>query len=110
MTRTATAPSPRSVYSPRMRKKPRKRLLRLDSEGRLRIPPGVLKKAGLKPTDRFEVEILPGRLVLRGVGRGLVRENGRLVFDGVMDGDMQEAIDRIKREDDEDLNRRCLGR
>jgi bifunctional DNA-binding transcriptional regulator/antitoxin component of YhaV-PrlF toxin-antitoxin module len=111
MTRTAVKPPTRSAYTPAMTRKPRKRKLRLDRFGRVKIPQDLLDQTKLAPGDAVEIAHVPGGvLVRRAAGRGLVMDRGRLVHDGVADEDLIEAIERIKNEDDERLLRRCTLR
>lgn len=82
MTVTTTERRKPAVCTPRMPRKhpPRKRRLRLDSEGRVRIPRGVLDKAKLKPGDAIEIEQVPGGMLLHPPAPpGLAWERGLLV-------------------------------
>ncbi len=79
---------------------PRKRRLRLDREGRVRIPRRVLEKAKLRPGDPVEVELVPGGVLLHGEAPpGLVWEQGLLVVDGEPNEEFAAEVKRMIKED-----------
>jgi AbrB family looped-hinge helix DNA binding protein len=88
----------------------RKRRLRLDREGRVRIPKRVLDKAKIRPGDSVEFEEVPGGVLLHPPAPpGLVWDRGRLVIEGPPLEDPLDAVRRCDREDEERLIRRCMG-
>lgn len=83
---------------------PRKRRLRLDREGRVRLPRRVLARARLRPGDSIEVESVFGGVLLHGKAPpGLRWEQGLLVVDD--DGPSDEFVAELKRMKKEDLDR-----
>jgi bifunctional DNA-binding transcriptional regulator/antitoxin component of YhaV-PrlF toxin-antitoxin module len=108
---TRAAPPPGGVYSARMRKKRRKRVvrrLRLDTEGRVRIPASLLRKAGVKPGDPVEVEeALGGVLIRPPAPPGLKWEKGFLVIPGEPSEEFVKGLERMKKEDLDREIRRC---
>ena len=87
---------------------PRKRRLRLDREGRIRLPRRVLAKAKLRPGDPIEVESVFGGVLLHGAAPpGLRWEQGLLVVDDEPSDEFIAELKRMKQEDLDREIRRC---
>jgi ferric-dicitrate binding protein FerR (iron transport regulator) len=109
---TAIRSTPRAPYTRRVpNKPPRKRTIRLDREGCVRIPRRMLAKAKLKPGDEVEIEATRDGVTLHPPApEGLVWDRGLLVIDGKPLEDPVKAVRRLEREDAAAIARRALGR
>jgi bifunctional DNA-binding transcriptional regulator/antitoxin component of YhaV-PrlF toxin-antitoxin module len=111
VTRAAPAVIEAPIYTPRMRKKPRPRRMRLriDPEGRVRIPSPVLRRMKLKAGDVVSVEASrDGIRIYPPAPPGLLWDRGLLVIAGPPLEDVLDAVARCKREDLEREIRRSV--
>ncbi|MEA4858138.1 AbrB/MazE/SpoVT family DNA-binding domain-containing protein [Solidesulfovibrio sp.] len=73
---------------------------RLDEQGRVTIPPEVLKDLGLMPGSRLLVEERDNAIVIRSVevSPDLVEEDGVLLFAGETIGTVDDLLDRVRED------------
>lgn len=82
-----------------------KRAVSIDKAGRLVLPQQVRRHFRLLAGDSLDLEVLADGIFLRTRTRqaDLVEENGLLVHEGEIDGDLAPLVERLRDERDADV-------
>ena len=83
-----------------------KKLLRVDSAGRVVLPQPLRKRFHLTPGSQLEVEVEPDgiRLRPRALAPSLSEEDGLLLHEGEPTGDLLHAVEEARALRDEQVN------
>ena len=83
-----------------------KKLLKVDSAGRVLLPQPLRKRFHLTPGSQLEIEVEPDGIRLRpqAPAAGLSKEDGLLLHAGEPTGDLLHAVEEARARRDEQVN------